>query len=391
MAGPPHRPTPPDVTISVSPVGSRADRRAFVDLVWRLYADDPAWVPPLRSEVHALIGGAKTNPWFRHGRATFFLARRQGRVVGRISAQVCDLVQAREPGLGQWGFFECEEDPQVAAALIDAAESWLRQQGMTQAEGPISLSIWDEPGLLVSGFETPPTVMMGHHRPWYGALIEGAGYTGVKDLHAWDVPVAHGFPEIVNRIVAAGERNPRIRVRPVDLARFDREAALILEILNEAWASNWGFVPLTDAEVAHVGRKLKPIVIANQVRIAEYDGVPQAFMISLPDVNQLIRDLDGRLFPFGWARLLWRLRNPQVDWFRVPLMGVRPALHGSRTASLLAFMMIEHIRRDAVSNHGARMAEIGWILEDNLPMVSIAQAIGATIRKTYRIYRRALG
>lgn len=378
------------MTLAVTPVGSRADRRAFVDLVWRLYADDPAWVPPLKSEVHALIGGARTNPWFLHGRAAFFLARRDGRVVGRISAQVCDLVQAREPGLGQWGFLECEDDAEVASALIAAAEAWLKAEGMMRAEGPMSLSIWDEPGLLVSGFDTPPTVMMGHHRPCYARFIEAAGYAGVKDLHAWEVPVAHGFPEIVNRIVAAGERNPRIRIRPVDLAHFDREAALILEILNEAWAANWGFVPLTDAEVAHVGRKLKPIVLANQVRIAEHEGVPQAFMISLPDVNQLTRDLDGRLFPFGWAKLLWRLRNPQVDWFRVPLMGVRPGLHGTRTASLLAFMMIEHIRRDAVANHGARMAEIGWILEDNGPMVSIAEAIGARIRKTYRIYRRDL-
>lgn len=379
------------MTLEITPVGSRADRRAFVDLVWRLYADDPAWVPPLKSEVHALIGGAAHNPWFRHGRAAFFLARRGGRVVGRISAQVCDLVQAREPGLGQWGFFECADDPEAAAALIAAAEAWLKAEGMTIAEGPMSLSIWDEPGLLVSGFETPPTVMMGHHRPAYAGYIEAAGYRGVKDLHAWEVPVANGFPEIVNRIVAAGERNARIRVRPVDLSRFDREAALILEILNEAWARNWGFVPLTDAEVAHVGRKLKPIVLAEQVRIAEYDGEPQAFMISLPDINELIRDLDGRLFPFGWAKLLWRLRNPQAAWFRVPLMGVRPGLHGTRTASLLAFMLIEHIRRTAVANHGARMAEIGWILEDNGPMVSIAEAIGARIRKTYRIYRRALG
>ncbi len=379
------------MTLTVTPVGSRADRRAFVDLVWRLYADDPAWVPPLRSEVGALIGGARTNPWFLHGRAAFFLARRDGRVVGRISAQVCDLVQAREPGLGQWGFFECEDDPEAARALIATAERWLKDEGMTMAEGPMSLSIWDEPGLLVSGFAAPPTVMMGHHRPGYARFIEAAGYAGAKDLHAWEVPVVDGFPDIVNRIVAAGERNARIRIRPVDLSRFDREAALILEILNEAWAGNWGFVPLTDAEVAHVGRKLKPIVIADTVRIAEYDGEPQAFMIALPDVNALIRDLDGRLFPFGWAKLLWRLRNPQVDWFRVPLMGVRPGLHGTRTASLLAFMMIESIRRVAVATHGARMAEIGWILEDNGPMISIAEAIGAQVRKTYRIYRRPLG
>jgi GNAT superfamily N-acetyltransferase len=373
-------------------VAGAADRAAFVDLPWAVYAHDPHWVPPLKSEMHALIGGPKRNPWFLHGRAAFFLARRDGRPVGRISAQVCDLVQERRQGLGQWGLFEVvDDDPAVGAALIATAEDWLRQQGMVQAEGPISISIWDEPGLLVQGFDRAPVVMMGHHRPAYEAMVLGAGYGGVKDLHAWALTVNKPFPDLVNRIVAAGERNKRIRVRPVDMRRFGEEAALILDILNEAWSNNWGFVPLTPAEVSHVGKKLKPIVYPHLVRVAEYDGEPVAFMITLPDINQLTRDLNGRLFPFGWARLLWRLRRPQVDWMRVPLMGVRQSLQGTRTASLLAFMMIEYIRRDAVALHGATYGEIGWILEDNGPMVSIAEAIGARIRKTYRIYRRDLG
>jgi hypothetical protein len=376
--------------VEVRPADTPADRRAFVDLPWRLYRDDPAWVPPLRQEVEALIGGPKSNPWFLHGRARLFLARRGGEVVGRVSAQVCDLVQERRPGLGQWGLFETIDDAAVAAALIAAAEAWLVAQGMVRAQGPVSLSIWDEPGLLVDGFQTPPTVMMGHHRSFYERHVRAAGYAGVKDLHAWELPVADGFPERVRRIVAAGAKNPRLRVRPVDLDRFDAEARLILDILNEAWRDNWGFVPLTDAEVAHVGRKLKPIVLARQVVVAELDGAPVAFLISLPDVNELIRDLDGRLLPFGWARLLWRLRNPQTRWFRVPLMGVRRALQGSRTASLMAFMMIEAVRCSAVSRHGALWAEIGWILEDNGPMVAIAEALEARIRKTYRIFERDL-
>lgn len=378
------------MTVSVSPVASTADRHAFVDLPWMLYAGDPNWRPPLKDEVHALIGGPKRNPWFLHARASFFLARRDGRVVGRISAQVCDLVQERRPGLGQWGLFECIDDAEVAAALIAAAESWLLAQGMTRAQGPISISVWDEPGLLVSGFDTPPKVMMGHHLPYYEKMVLAAGYAGVKDLHAWSVPVEHGFPEIVNRIVAAGERNSHIRIRPVDLKRFDSEAQIILEILNEAWSENWGFVPLTDAEVAHVGKKLKPIVLAHQVLIAEYDGEPVAFIISVPDLNELTLDLDGRLLPFGWAKLLWRLRNPQTQWFRVPLMGVRQKFQATRMASMMAFMMIEQVRRTGVSKHGASWAEIGWILEDNGPMVSIANAIEARVTKTYRIYERDL-
>jgi hypothetical protein len=378
------------VNISVAPVRTNSDRRQFVDLAWTLFANDPMWRPPLKSEVHALIGGAKSNPWFLHGRAEFFLARRNGEVVGRISAQVCQLVQERRPGLGQWGFFDCVDDPEVAGALIAAAEGWLRDQRMSRAQGPISLSIWDEPGLLVSGFDTPPRVMMGHHLPWAERHVLAAGYAGVKDLHTWTVDVADGFPEAVNRIVALGERNERIVIREVDLKQFDREAKIILDILNQAWGQNWGFVPLTDAEVAFVGKKLKPIVYPHLVRIAEYDGEPVAFMITLPDINELTQDLDGRLLPFGWAKLLWRLRKPKTKWFRVPLMGVLPKLQGTRVASLIAFMMIEYIRRDAIPRNGARFAEIGWILDDNGPMISIADAIHSQVEKTYRIYERDL-
>jgi hypothetical protein len=384
----------PEVTSSalleITPVASSADEKAFVDLPWALYANDPNWRPPLKDEMHALIGGPKRNPWFLHARACFFLARKGGKVVGRISAQVCELVQERRPGLGQWGLFECVDDAEVATALIGAAEAWLRAQGMTRAQGPISISIWDEPGLLVSGFDTPPKVMMGHHLPYYARHVEAAGYEGVKDLQAWSVPVVDGFPEIVNRIVAVGERNSRIRIRNVDLKRFDEEARIILDILNEAWSENWGFVPLTDAEVAHVGKKLKPIVMAHQVLIAEYDNEPVAFIISIPDINELTLDLNGRLLPFGWAKLLWRLRNPQTKWFRVPLMGVRQKFQATRTASMLAFMMIEQARRTGVSQHGVEWAEIGWILEDNGPMLSIAEAIDAHVTKTYRIFERDL-
>jgi len=376
--------------VEIRPVATRADRRAFLELPYRLYRGDPNWRPPLRAEAAALIGGPRTNPWFTHGRAQLFLARRGERVVGRISAHVDDLVVARRPGLGQWGLFECEDDPEAGACLLAHAEAWLRHQGMTRAEGPMSLSIWDEPGLLVSGHETAPVVMMGHHAPHLRRIVEAAGYAKAKDLHAWRLPVANGFPEKVNRIVAAGERNPRIRVRKVDKARFEAEARLILGILNRAWAQNWGFVPLTEAEVAHVGRKLKPIIYPDLVRVAELDGAPVAFMMTLPDVNEWTADLGGRLFPFGWAKLLLRIRRGRARFMRVPLMGVLPHLQGTRMASLLAFMMIEHSRRAAVDRHGATHAEIGWILEDNGPMISIAEAIEATIARTYRIYEKDL-
>jgi hypothetical protein len=377
--------------VTIKRVETAADRKAFVNLPWALYADDPNWVPPLKSEMHGLIGGIKSNPWFGHAEAVLWLALRDGKVVGRISAQVDQLVlQHMGAGIGHWGMFECVDDQAVADALLQTAEAWLKAQGMTRAQGPFSLSIWDEPGLLVQGFEGAPTVMMGHHQPCYERLITSRGYTGIKDLHCWSLPIAQPFPEMVQRIVAFSERNPKLVTRPVDKSRFDSEAALILDILNDAWSDNWGFVPLTPAEIAYVGKKLKPIIFENLVRIAEYEGVPVGFMITLPDINELTRDLNGELFPFGWAKLLWRLRAPQVKRMRVPLMGIRKSLQGHRVASLMAFQMIEYIRRAAVTDFGAVEGEIGWILDDNGPMRSIADAIDSHVTRTYRVFERPL-
>jgi GNAT superfamily N-acetyltransferase len=382
-------------SITLKRVESAADRKAFVDLVWKLYANDPHWVPPLKAEMLGLIGGIKFNPWFGHAEAAFWLALKDGGVVGRISAQVDQLVIApgapgAGPGTGHFGMFECIDDPAVAEALLDAAEDWLRQKGMTRAMGPFSLSVWDEPGLLVQGFEGPPTVMMGHHLPYYEGMVATRGYQGVKDLHCWSLPIAQPFPEMVQRIVAFSERNAKLVTRPVDKSKFDQEAALILDILNDAWSDNWGFVPLTPAEIAYVGKKLKPIIFEGLVRVAEYEGVPVGFMITLPDINELTRDLNGNLFPFGWAKLLWRLRAPKVKRMRVPLMGIRKSLQGHRAASLMAFQMIEYIRRVAVTEFGASEGELGWVLEDNGPMRSVADAIDSHVTRTYRIYERAL-
>ena len=375
--------------LTIRPVEDAADRKAFVDVAFELNKSDPNWVPPLKTEVHGLID-ERTNPWFEHAEARFFIAERGGKPVGRISAQVDqEVLQHVGAGIGQWGMFEAA-NAEVAAELIARAEDFLRGRRMKVAQGPYSLSVWDEVGLLVKGFDHPPTVMMGHNSPAYEGWIEAAGYQSVKELYTYDLNVTAGFPPIVQRIVASGERNPRIRIRTVDKKSFDEEAALILGILNDAWSDNWGFVPLSDAEIAYAGKKLKPIVYEDLIRVAEVDGEPVAFMMTLPDLNELTRDLDGRLFPFGWAKLLWRLRNPKVRTMRVPLMGVVKRLQATRLASQLAFMMIEYIRRDAIRDFGAERGEIGWILDDNMPMRSIAEAIEASINRIYRIYEKAL-
>jgi hypothetical protein len=293
------------------------------------------------------------------------------------------------PGTGQWGMFEAL-DAEAAQALIAAAEAWLRDQDMARALGPMSLSIWDEPGLEIEGFAEPPTVMMGHHRPEYRAWIEAAGYAKARDLLTYEVDIANWSDPRIARLIEAGERNPRIRIRRVDKSNFAHEARVILGLLNDAWSSNWGFVPLTKSEIAYAGKKLKPIIYEDLVRVAEYDGEPVAFMITLPDINELIRDLNGELFPFGWARLLWRLRKPKTARARVPLMGVARKLHNTRLATQLAFMLIEFTRRDAVGKFGIETGEFGWILEDNKGMLSIAELPGARINHRYRIYEKVL-
>jgi hypothetical protein len=380
-------PNSPQTT--VRPIASKADHNRFVDFAWAVYKDDPAWVPPLKDEVHGLLN-PKKNPWFEHARAQLWLAERDGQVVGRISAQVDDLVQTHMgQGTGQWGMFEAL-DGDAAAALIAAAEEWLRGQGMTRALGPISLSIWDEPGLEIEGFSQAPTVMMGHHKPEYQSWIEGAGYHKAKDLLTYEVNIEHWDDPMIDRLIAMGERNSDIVIRKVDKSKFNDEARLILSLLNDAWSANWGYVPLTEAEIAYAGKKLKPIIYEELVRIAEYKGEPVAFMITLPDINEMIADLNGKLFPFGWAKLLWRLRKPHTRRARVPLMGVAKKLHGTRMASQLAFMLIEFTRRDCVGKFGIKVGEFGWILEDNKGMLSIAQLPGAAVNHRYRIFEKAL-
>ena len=380
--------------LSIRPISSKADRKKFVDLPFRLYKDDPNWVPPLKGEALGLITPEK-NGWFSHAEAQLFLAERGDKVVGRISAHIDTLAltmpaaQGFGPGCGQFGLFDAE-DENTAKALINAAEGWLRNKGMTKVLGPISMSIWEEPGLLIQGYDHPPTIMMGHAKPEYRGWIEGAGYTHAKTLYTYDLDITQEFPPIVRRIIQSGEKNERIRIREVDKSKFDEEAAIILAILNDAWSDNWGFVPLTPPEIADVGVKLKPIVFNDLIRIAELDGKPVAFMITLPDLNEVIKPLNGNLLPFGWAKVLLWLRKPKARTMRVPLMGVVKELQASRMAGQLAFMMIEYIRRAAITRYGSTRGEIGWGLDDNQGMNAIAETIQSKINKTYVIYQKAL-
>jgi GNAT superfamily N-acetyltransferase len=380
--------------VEIRPVTTPADLKAFIDLPYRLYANDPNWVPPLKSEVKGMLTPDK-NPWFEHGEAQYFLAITDGRVTGRISAHIDFLATAQPPeqgmgpGTGFWGWFEAGDEAS-ATALIAEAETWLRGKGMTKSMGPASFSYWDEIGLLVEGFDNPPTVMMAFNTASYQSWVEAAGYAGVQDLFTYNVPIIEGFPEIVNRVVASGERNPRIRIRQVDRSKFDVEAAIIIGILNDAWSDNWGFVPFTEREIEYAGKKLKPLIFNDLVRIAEVEGEPVAFLISIPDMNEQLIGFGGNLLPLNWAKLLWWLRKPNSRTVRVPLMGVLKKYQSTRLASQLALMLIEFIRRDIVPKYGTQWGDFGWVLSSNGPMRSVGEAVGGKINKVYRIYEKAL-
>jgi GNAT superfamily N-acetyltransferase len=381
----------------ITPISSKADRAAFVDLAYRLNAADQNWVPNLRSEEISKFTPGK-NPFFEHAKVQLFLARRDGRIVGRISAHIDELAlkqpveQGMGPGTGNWGAIEAE-DEDTARALIAAAEDWLRAEGMTRVIAPMNLSVWEEPGIQTLGHDHPPMVMMAHHNAAYQGWIERAGYGLVKTLRTFDLDIRTPFPPLIQRIIASGEKNAKIRIREVELKHFGRDAAIICDILNDAWSDNWGFVPFTPEEIEYTGKALKPLVHPALIRIAEYEGEAVAFMMTLPDLNGVqmrVNKRNGKPSIFGLLKLLLWLRKPKPADMRVPLMGVRKKLQSSRLASQLAFMMIEYIRRCAIAQFDGKRAEIGWVLEDNQGMVAIADAINSKVNREYAIYDKAL-
>jgi len=381
--------------IVIEPVSGKHQRAAFVDL-GRVFSDRlPNFVPQIRAEQLELVDPDK-NPFFGHARVQLFIAKRGGKPVGRISAHIDELALAMPadqgfgPGTGFFGYFDAEDEG-VAHALLGTAEAWLARQGMTRVLGPISLSVWEEPGLLVQGQDHRPMLMMGHHPAHYAGWIEAAGFTRAKTLYTYDLDISKPFSPLLQRIIHSGHKNARINIRRVRKADWDAEVATILAILNNAWSDNWGFVPFTPAEVAYAGKKLRPIIKEELNMIAEVDGRPVAFMLTWPDVNDALARIKGKLFPFGWITMLRWLRHPKGAGMRVPLMGVLRELHNSRMASQLAFMMIESIRIEATTKLGSTRGELGWVLDDNQGMNAIADAIQSKINGEYAIYERGLG
>ncbi len=324
------------------------------------------------------------------GEARFWLALRQGQPVGRISAQVnrAHLAQHND-ATGHFGHLESEDRFETFQALLAAAEDWLKEQGLKRILGPFSLSINQESGLLVEGFQHPPSLMMGHARPYYAAQLEALGYRKVKDLICYRYRADQELPAAVEALVRKAQKAENITIRPLDMRRYEEDLGCIMAVFNDAWADNWGFIPMSQAEIRSLARDLKPIVRPQSIAIAEMDGEAVAMAIGLPNVNEAIADLNGRLLPIGWAKLLWRLKVRTTRTARVPLMGVRRAYHGSPLGAALAFSVVETIRRTQKAL-GVESGELSWILHDNLPMRRLIEQLGGEPYKTYRLFARAL-
>jgi hypothetical protein len=375
-------------SITVTPVRDKAGKREFLELPFALYRDDPNWVAPLHLERSEHLDPHK-NPYFRHADVELFMAHRDGRPVGRISAQLCRLRSARYgDGAGQFGFLEAEDDPAVFKALFDAAGGWLKQRGMTRIQGPFSFSINDETGLLIDGFETPPSIMMGHGRRYYPSRVEEQGFVKAKDVIAYEYVDTGDLPPTVKYAYDKIQANRDVVIRPLDKKRLMSELETIVSISNDAWSDNWGFVPWTQEEMTALGNNLKMLVTGDYIAIAEYRGEPVAMAVSLPNINDWISGLDGRLMPFGWVKLVRSLFSPPRS-VRMPLMGLRKSLHGSPIGVAVAMAAIARVRNYHVAR-GTRHAELSWILEDNMPMRRMIESFGGRPYKTYRVYEKPI-
>jgi hypothetical protein len=375
--------------LRLEPVSGRSGLKTFIELTRTVYAGDDTWVQPLTLERLDHLNQAK-NPFLRAIEPRYWIAWRGNTPVGRISAQVNQRHLDRyADATGHFGFLDAVDDPEVFEALLTTAEGWLREHGLQRIAGPFSLSINDECGLLVEGFDRPPNMMMGHARPYYAPRVETLGYAKAKDLIAYDFDVAAPWPAATQRLLDRLGRMTDVRIRPLDMRRYREEIATVCRIFNDAWSDNWGFIPFGKDEALYLAKSIRPLINPGSFQIGELDGEPVAFTGTLPNLNEAIAGLDGHLLPLGWLQLLWRLKIRGVKTGRMPLMGVAKRLQGTPKGAALALGVI-----DAVKRHhqplGYQRAELSWILEDNLAVQAVIRTVGAVPYKRYRIYEKAL-
>ena len=372
--------------IRVVPVSNRRQLKAFIRLPWRLYAQDPLWVPPLKLERRLHL--SSLNPYFAHGRWQGWIAWQGDRPAGRISAQVDELHRRRYgEQSGHFGFLECENNPDVMRALVAESERWLAHNQTEVVTGPFNFSINQECGLLVDGFDTPPMIMMPHNHRWYADLLEQQGYAAAKDLYAYWIRPDFTIPRVMQTLVDRFGKS--VRLRGLNRKNFKQELETLRDIFNDAWSGNWGFVPFTREEFAELGTSLRLFVPDDFIRIAEYRGKAVAFIAILPNLNEVLHGLDGNLFPSGLFKIIRALRKRRIRTSRIPLMGVRKELQNTPLGVALALLVIHDLRQPVI-DRGIEGVEMSWILEDNQGMRSILERLGSRLYKTYRIYRKQL-
>ena len=373
------------IEIRETPIGGKTDH--FLDVVDYIYRDDPNFVRPLDMDMKQRL--SRKNPFFRHAEGVLFTAHRNGWCVGRTSAQIDREHNDRhQDDAGFFGFFDTIDDEEVAASLLDAAGNWLKARGMKRMRGPFSLSINEEMGCLVQGFDTPPMILMPHHRPYQGGLIEKAGLPKLKEVYAWRYVVGD-VPERARKAHDEIDALPEVKSRHIDMKNLDAEVRIAMDIFNDAWNDNWGFVPYTEAELAKLAEDFRLIIVPDLTYITEIDGEPAAMAIAVPNVNELIHDFGGRLFPLGLPKLLWRLKVVGPKTARLAYLGIRKKYRSTRKYAGLStylYTKMNRVGRDL----GIQWGELSWTLEDNGPVNVAIRFMGGKIYKKYRLYEKTL-
>jgi hypothetical protein len=376
-------------SVSIRPVRTRSELKRFVKVPFRLHRDSEQWVPPLIFERMQFLD-RKKNPWFEHGEAEFFLAERDGEPVGRISAHIDHRWDEFQGGRdAMFGFFEAAEDPEVVRALFDAATAWALARDRERLLGPMDFTTNDEIGILIEGFERRPMILEPWHPPYYQRLIEAEGFGKAMDVLMWELRMGElkegeKFDPSIHEAAEKALRDEGIVIRNMRKRDMANEVRRFMDVYNEAWGDNWGFVPITDAEVEFQAKNLKQVLDEEWTFMAEKDGEVVGAALTLPDINRVMMNLNGRLLPFGWAKFLFGKRK--IDRLRVFALGVK---HDYRHTGVAAGLYLEHIKMAAKPDK-IHWGEMGWILETNKPMNRAMEGMGGKIVKKYRLYERPL-
>lgn len=377
-----------ETSLAIVPVETPAEMDEFIKLPYRLHKDDPKWIPPLLMERRDTLN-PKKSPYLKRATVQLWLAKRGDKTVGRISAQMDPFAaKQRGPEEGHFGMIAAEDDLAIFKALTETAEDWLRAQGATVVFGPLNLHINQETGLLLDGRDTPPMLMMSHDFGYVTDHLHALGYEKVRDLNAFLWEIGKEMPAMMK----AFEKRPPTEglvVRNIDMKNYSEDVRTLGRIFNDAWSENWGFVPMSDDEVEHMAKELRPLIVPDLVYFVEMDGEPAAFLVCLPNLNEAIADLNGKLLPFGWAKLLWRLKVKQVKSVRVALLGVRKQYLNTILGPRMVGNIMWRLYRE-VEKRGFEELEMSWVLEDNMPMNRLAEKMGGRQYKTYRVFQKSL-